>query len=324
MSETLELRKLIASGSTVALAKAITLAESSLKEHRTRAEALLKELLPISGNSLRLGISGPPGVGKSSFIEALGLKLIASGCKVAVLAVDPTSPVTGGSILGDKTRMLNLANHKNAYIRPSPSSGVQGGVARRTRESIILCEAAGYNIVLIETVGVGQSDIAVSEMTDFFIQLHQPKSGDELQGIKKGASEFADFILVTKADGDLKDAADIAKTELEQSFHYLADGRRSPEILAISAKTDLGINDLVQKIRSLESKVKGEGAFELRRRKQQSDWFDEEISIQLDQRLRESRTFKSEFEKHTDSIFEGQEIAPVAARILIDTIFKSV
>ena len=190
-----------------ALARSITLLESTRSSHRDQAESLLTALLPDVGKSFRIGITGVPGVGKSTFIEMLGLKAIEAGHRVAVLTVDPTSVVSGGSILGDKTRMEKLSSHANAFVRPSPSGGTPGGVARRTRESIYLCEAAGYDYVIVETVGVGQSELRVAQMTDFFLLLILPASGDELQGIKRGVMELADLILVNKADDDLQNAA---------------------------------------------------------------------------------------------------------------------
>ena len=200
----------ILNGSRRALARAITLAESRRRDHRLAAEALLQELLPATGKAIRLGISGVPGVGKSTFIEAFGLYLIAQGHKVAVLAVDPTSPVTGGSILGDKTRMEQLSRAPEAFIRPSPTGGTLGGVARRTREAMLLCEAAGFDVVIVETVGVGQSETAVNDLVDMFLLLLLPGGGDELQGIKKGIVEIADLICINKADSDLAEEANRA------------------------------------------------------------------------------------------------------------------
>jgi LAO/AO transport system kinase len=202
-----ELADAVISGKRRALARAITLVESSRHEHRADAKALLAQIMPNSGNAIRIGVSGVPGVGKSSFIEAFGEHIIEQGHRLAVLAVDPSSGRTGGSVLGDKTRMARLASNPSAFIRPSPSAGTLGGVARRTRESILLCEAAGYDVVLVETVGVGQSEYAVADMTDMFLLLMLPGGGDELQGMKRGIMELADLILVNKADGELRAAA---------------------------------------------------------------------------------------------------------------------
>jgi len=203
-----------------AMAKAITLLESTRADHRAQADALLTEILPLTGQSLRLGISGVPGVGKSTFIEALGLFLIERGHRVAVLAVDPSSSVSGGSILGDKTRMERLSMHERAYIRPSPSSGTLGGVAEKTREAMLVCEAAGYDIVIVETVGVGQSEIAVVGMTDMYVLLQLPNAGDDLQAIKKGVMELADLVAINKADLDVN-AATRAQAQITSSLRLL-------------------------------------------------------------------------------------------------------
>jgi LAO/AO transport system kinase len=230
-------------GDRRALARAITLVESTREDDRERAEALLERLTPKAGRSIRIGISGAPGVGKSTLIEALGLHLLNSGHRVAVLAVDPSSIRSGGSILGDKTRMAELARADGAFIRPSPAGGTLGGVARRTREAIPLCEAAGFDVILVETVGVGQSETAVSEMTDFFILLVQPGGGDELQGIKKGIMEIADLVLVTKSDGDLAAAAKRAVADYRHALRLVRPERSgwTPTAEACSATTGTGI-----------------------------------------------------------------------------------
>jgi LAO/AO transport system kinase len=234
----------IAEGDRRALARAITLIESNRADHRRQAETLLDSLLPRTGNSVRLGISGVPGVGKSTFIEAFGLHLIGRGHQVAVLAVDPSSKRSGGSILGDKTRMTELSRHQDAFIRPSPTGGTLGGVARRTREAMLACEAAGFDIVLVETVGVGQSETAVADMVDMFLLLLLPSGGDELQGIKKGIVELADLVLVNKADGDLAPAAGRAVAEYQAALHLLkpASAHWTPEVLPVSALTGHGID----------------------------------------------------------------------------------
>jgi LAO/AO transport system kinase len=231
-------------GDRRALARAITLVESTRADHRAEAEALIDAVLPAAGNSIRLGISGVPGVGKSTFIEAFGLKLVGEGHHLAVLAVDPSSRRTGGSILGDKTRMTELARHPAAFIRPSPTGGTLGGVARRTRESILLCEAAGFDVILIETVGVGQSETAVADMVDLFCLLLLPSGGDELQGIKKGIVELAELILVNKADGDLRIAADLAVADYRAALRLLRPLTPSwrPEVQAVSAVSGAGLD----------------------------------------------------------------------------------
>ena len=224
----------IKAGDRRALAKAITLVESTRADHRQQAAALLETLMPDTGKSIRLGISGVPGVGKSTFIEAFGNYLIKQGHKVAVLAVDPTSAVTGGSILGDKTRMETLAFAENAFVRPSPAGKTLGGVTRRTRESLLLCEAAGFDVILVETVGVGQSETAVADMTDMFLLLLLPAGGDELQGIKRGIMELADLILVNKSDGDQTNTAKQTKGDYAAALHFMKSrfANWQPQVLA--------------------------------------------------------------------------------------------
>ena len=234
----------IRAGDRRALARAITTVESTLPEHRVQADALLAELRPYAGHAVRVGISGPPGAGKSTFIEAFGLHLLSLGRRPAVLAVDPSSPVSGGSILGDKTRMELLARETRAFIRPSPSGGTLGGVARRTREASFVCEAAGFDTVLIETVGVGQSETAVAEMVDLFMLLLPPAGGDELQGIKKGIVELADLVVINKADGDLSAAAGRTASDYSAALHMLrpASSAWHPPVLTISAFERRGID----------------------------------------------------------------------------------
>lgn len=230
-------------GDRRALARAITLVESTRPDHRDEAELLIERVLPSAGKSIRIGLSGVPGVGKSTFIEAFGLQLTRRGHRVAVLAVDPSSRRTGGSILGDKTRMTELARDEAAFIRPSPTGGTLGGVARRTRESIILCEAAGFDVVLVETVGVGQSETAVADMVDLFCLLLLPAAGDDLQGIKKGIVELAELLLVNKADGELKNKADTAVGDYRAALRLLRpiSAEWQPEVLAVSAVTGDGL-----------------------------------------------------------------------------------
>ncbi|MCK4503159.1 MAG: methylmalonyl Co-A mutase-associated GTPase MeaB, partial [Desulfuromonadales bacterium] len=221
MSNIQQLSDGVRSGNIRSLAKAITLIESVNPSHAKDASELLDDLLPDSGNSIRIGISGVPGVGKSTFIEALGMNLLQHGHKIAILAVDPSSQLTGGSILGDKTRMEELAREKNAFIRPSPAGKTLGGVARKTRETMLLCEAAGYDVIIVETVGVGQSEIAVSSMVDFFLLLQLANAGDELQGIKKGVMEIADAILINKAEGENRPRAELARQQYVNALHLL-------------------------------------------------------------------------------------------------------
>lgn len=259
-------------GDRRALAQAITLVESTRPDHRAQADALLAELLPQTGRSVRIGISGVPGVGKSTFIEAFGLHVIGAGHKVAVLAIDPTSQRTGGSILGDKTRMEELSRHPAAFIRPSPAGRTLGGVARRTREAMLLVEAAGFDVVIVETVGVGQSETAVADMVDLFLLLLPPAGGDELQGIKKGIVELADLIVVNKADGDLAAAARHAVAEYRHALALLrqpASGWRVP-VLSCSALTGAGIDRVWSTIADYRSALGSEGGAIARRRAEQA------------------------------------------------------
>jgi LAO/AO transport system kinase len=254
-------------GEATVLARAITLVESTAEQHAAVAADLMKLLLPHRDHSVRIGITGVPGVGKSTFIEAFGLHLCELGHRVAVLVVDPTSVVSGGSILGDKTRMEKLSRHPSAYIRPSPSGGALGGVTRKTRETITLCEAAGYDVILIETVGVGQSEIAVRSMTDFFLLLALTGAGDELQGIKKGIVEMADAIAVTKADGDNLVAAERLQLELAQVLHLLAPATVGwkPEVLVCSAVQQTGIAEIWKLVEKFRSEMTSSGEWSARR-----------------------------------------------------------
>src|SRR5574337_1280669 len=246
-----------------ALAKAITLLESTRSDHRVRADALLGVLLSASGKSLRLGISGVPGVGKSTFVEALGLYLTARGHRVAVLAVDPSSSRSGGSILGDKTRMQRLAADERAFVRPSPSAGTLGGVAVRTRETMLLCEAAGYDVVLVETVGVGQSETTVADMTDFFLVLMLPGAGDELQGIKKGVLELADMIAVNKSEGEGHARAVAAVGEYRAALRIMRPPSQnwSPPVVLISGLANVGLDDMWAKVVEHRRRMEASGEF---------------------------------------------------------------
>lgn len=265
----------ILEGNRRALAKAITLVESHLPHHVEQAQILLDQVLPHSGNSLRIGISGVPGVGKSTFIEAFGLYLIEQGKKVAVLAVDPSSPLAGGSILGDKTRMEFLARDKNAFIRPSPTSGSLGGVANKTRESILLVEAAGYDVVLVETVGVGQSEYQVAGMVDFFAVLMLPNAGDELQGIKKGILELADALLINKADGDSVNLAEMTKRHYENAFHLLRQTSFwTPQVKTISSLESTHVDTVWGMMLDYELQSKKQDRFALKRARQNRNWLE--------------------------------------------------
>ncbi len=271
-----ELAEGVVAGNRRSLARAITLTESTRSEDAAHAQELLKTLLPHSGRGVRIGISGVPGAGKSTFIESFGLYLVEQGRRVAVLAVDPSSSISGGSILGDKTRMQKLSQAEQAYIRPSPSSGIAGGVNRRTREAMLVCEAAGYDTVLVETVGVGQSEIEVASMTDFFMLIMLPNAGDELQGIKKGILELADCLVVNKIDTD-KAAAGRTASQLKTALHFMRP--RTPDwtipILMCSALENLGLPKVLESIEEFGRVTKSEspdGVFNTRRRNQNRDW----------------------------------------------------
>lgn len=275
LPDTETLTRGLLAGNRAQLARAITLVESRAPKHRASARALMQAILPHTGGALRVGLTGVPGAGKSTFIETLGMMLCRRGQKVAVLAVDPSSSRTGGSILGDKTRMEDLSRHENAFIRPSPSGSSLGGVAARTREALLLCEAAGYDVVLVETVGVGQSETAVRTMTDFFLLLQIAGAGDELQGIKKGVIELADAIVVNKADGENRLRAQLAKVEYNKVLHFLhpfTPGWK-PKALTCSALHSDGIEEIWTLIEGFREQLLESGVFEARRREQNADWF---------------------------------------------------
>jgi len=265
-----DLAEKIISGNRRSIAKAITLIESSRGDHQDDAQALLNELLPHTGNALRLGLTGIPGVGKSTFVESFGTMLTAKGIKIAVLAVDPSSQITGGSILGDKTRMEELARDPNAFIRPTPSKGTLGGTARYTREAMMVLEAAGYDVIIVETVGVGQSEVAVSNMVDMFLLLLSPGGGDELQGIKRGIMEIADLVIVNKADGDFENAAKIASSDVINALHLMKPKSEnwSVDTLLTSALNKKGLDIVWQKIIEFKNAMQKSGEFDSKRSEQ--------------------------------------------------------
>ncbi len=279
----------ILQGDRALLARAITLIESSHPDHQRQAQDLLLALLPHTGNAQRIGITGVPGVGKSTMIESLGLFLTKLGKRVAVLAVDPSSSRSGGSILGDKTRMQNLSVDPNAFIRPSPTSGTLGGVTKKTRETMALCEAAGFDVILVETVGVGQSETAVSEMVDFFVCLMLPGAGDELQGIKKGVLEIADMICVNKADGDNEIRANQAASQYRAALHILTpqSPNWSPPVLTISGLTGQGLDRLWQTILDHFQTLSKSGEWQEKRANQAVKWMHEMVEHQLLSALKE-------------------------------------
>ncbi|WP_064090902.1 methylmalonyl Co-A mutase-associated GTPase MeaB [Rossellomorea aquimaris] len=270
-----ELKEGILKGERSFLAKAITLIESNAEEHYKAGQQLLQELLPYTGNSLRLGITGVPGAGKSTFIEEFGEMLCKEGHHVAVLAIDPSSSISGGSILGDKTRMEQLSKNPKAFVRPSPTAGTLGGVHRKTNETLLLCEAAGYDLIIIETVGVGQSEVMVRQMVDFFLLLVITGAGDELQGMKKGIMELADALLVNKADGENKHLAEKTKRELNQILHFLIPATKGwgSKAYTCSALKNEGLQEMWEVIKEFETMTKKNGVFEERRNLQKQEWF---------------------------------------------------
>lgn len=302
-----------------ALAKTITLLESSRNDHRRRARRVLQALLPHARTTIRVGISGAPGTGKSTFIEALGLHLLERGHRVAVLAVDPSSTVSGGAILGDKTRMEYLSRSPDAYIRPSPSAGTLGGVAEKTRETMLVCEAAGFDVIIIETVGVGQSEIAVSGIVDAFVLLQLPNTGDDLQAIKKGIVELADIVVINKADIDPGAAAQ-ARAQLESALGMLrhASSRWSPPVVTVSALEKRGVADFWQEIDRYRAVMDNSGEFTARRRRQALTWMWELIDHGLRQRFREHPAVRTELEQLSQAVELGEMTPAAAANRLLD------
>jgi LAO/AO transport system kinase len=304
----------IRAGDRAVLSRAITLIESKRADHRRSAAALMQALVGTTGKAVRVGITGAPGVGKSTTIDALGTMLTKQGRKVAVLAVDPSSRRTGGSILADKTRMARLANDANAFIRPSPASGTLGGVAARTRETVLLCEAAGYDVVLVETIGVGQSEIAVADMTDFFLLLMLPGAGDELQGLKKGVVELADMIAVNKADGDNVPRAKAAAAEYRAALHILTprSANWSPPVVTYSALTGEGVAALWAHILHHREKLTAAGELASRRAEQQVKWMWAMLEERLFAPLRSDRSIKAALTSIEAEVAAGT-LAPAAA-----------
>ncbi len=310
-----------------AIAKAITLLESTRADHRAQADELLTALLPSTGKSFRLGISGVPGVGKSTFIEVLGLYLINQGHRVAVLTIDPSSTVSGGSILGDKTRMEKLSMQERAYIRPSPSSGTLGGVTEKTREAMLVCEAAGYDVVIVETVGVGQSETAVANMTDMFVLMQLPNAGDDLQAIKKGVMELADLVLINKADID-PHAATRARAQITSSLRLLGlhgnpqnmhhdEKIWHPQVIQLSALLGQGVDTFWAAVLQFKSLQMDRGKFAARRQQQSLAWMWERIDAGLKQAFRHNPQVQALLPELTQAVLEGRMAASTAARNML-------
>lgn len=310
----------IIAGDRRALARAITLVESTRDDHRQAAERLLEHLLPQTGGSVRIGISGVPGVGKSTFIETFGRHIIAEGHKLAVLAVDPSSQRSGGSILGDKTRMEELGRSPDAFIRPTPTSGTLGGVARRTREAMLLCEAAGFDTIIVETVGVGQSETAVAGLVDMFVLLLLPSGGDELQGLKKGIVEIADLLVVNKADGDLEKAAGRSAAEYANALHVLtpASAHWTPGVMTCSALENRGVVEVWHQVTGFVETMQAAGAFSARREHQARGWMWSAVDEALRAAFRADSQVQALLGPLEDEVAAGATTPSRAARALLD------
>lgn len=304
----------------VMLAKTITLIESNSKTHQLKAQEVLTKILPQTGNSLRIGITGIPGAGKSTFIETFGQFLIKHGKKVAVLTIDPSSTVTKGSILGDKTRMEKLSREPNCFIRPSPSGGTLGGVARKSRETMLLCEAAGYDVILIETVGVGQSETTVRSMVDFFLLVLIPGGGDELQGIKKGIMELADAVAINKADGELEKKANIAKSDYSNALHYISPATKGWQTQAYTCSSlkGTGIEEIWNVIATFQEKTKESGIFQQRRKEQSLYWVYSMIEEELKHIFYSNPAIKDELPTIKNAVSEGSMLPTTAAEYLLE------
>lgn len=316
----------ILDGNRVALSQAITLIESSKRDHQEVAQAIIEKCLPHAGNGVRIGITGVPGVGKSTFIETFGKLITKKGNKLAVLAIDPSSEKTKGSILGDKTRMEELSVDKDAFIRPSPSAGSLGGVARKTRESVILCEAAGFNVTFIETVGVGQSETAVHSMVDYFLLLMLAGAGDELQGIKRGIMEMADGIAITKADGDNKYKADAARVQYESALHLFPanEYRWTPPVHSCSAVTKEGMASVWNAIEEYVAITRNSGYFSKKRNEQSKYWMYQSIEEKLKEEFYSNEEVKAELNITEEKVLGGKVSSFIGAANLLDRYFKNI
>ncbi len=315
----------ILKGDVSILSRAVTLVESINPSHQTIAQELLEKCLPYSGKSIRIGISGVPGAGKSTSIDAFGMHVLQKGGKLAVLAIDPSSERSKGSILGDKTRMEELSCHPNSFIRPSPSAGSLGGVARKTRETIILCEAAGFDKIFVETVGVGQSEIAVHSMVDFFLLIQLAGTGDELQGIKRGIMEMADGIVINKADGDNLEKAKFAANQFRNALHLFPapDSGWQPKVLTYSGFYKLGIKEIWDMIEEYMAFVKKNGYFDYHRNQQSKYWMYESINESLQSNFYRNEEVKQMLQDYESRVLEGSVTSFVAAKKLLDTYFDA-
>jgi len=314
----------ILKGDITVLSRAVTLVESQVPEHQAIAQEVIEKCLPHAGNSRRIGITGVPGAGKSTSIDVFGLHVLRDGGKLAVLAIDPSSERTKGSILGDKTRMEKLSVHPNAFIRPSPSAGSLGGVARKTRETIVLCEAAGYNNIFVETVGVGQSETAVHSMVDFFLLIQLAGTGDELQGIKRGIMEMADGIVINKADGDNIDRAMLAKAQFQSALHLFPPTTSGwmPEVLTYSGYYELGIKEVWDMIDRYFAYVKGNGFFEKRRMDQEKYWMYETIDEHLKANFYRDEEIEAMLKIKEQNVLNCRQSSFLAAREVLDYYFE--
>ncbi|KAA6340580.1 putative GTPase [termite gut metagenome] len=316
----------IIKGNVTVLSQAVTLIESIKIEHQTIAQAVIEKCLPYSGNSIRVGISGVPGAGKSTSIDVFGLHVLEKGGKLAVLAIDPSSERSKGSILGDKTRMEQLSVHPNSFIRPSPSAGSLGGVARKTRETIILCEAAGFDKIFVETVGVGQSETAVHSMVDFFLLIQLAGTGDELQGIKRGIMEMADGIVINKADENNVDKANLAATQFRNALHLfpLPNSGFTPQVLTYSGFYNIGIKEIWDMIYEYFDFVKVNGYFEYRRNEQSKYWMYESINEQLKGNFYNNKKIKTELREKEQQVLNAELTSFAAAKRLLDIYFEEI
>ncbi len=316
-----KLAEAVFAGDRRALARAVTLVESSRKDHQIRAAELMEHLSPLSGTSIRIGISGAPGVGKSTFIEAFGNHLLGLDHRVAVLSVDPTSSLSGGSILGDKTRMPGLARQQAAFIRPSPAGDTLGGVARHTRECIVVCEAGGFDVVIVETVGVGQSETAVADMADMFVLLLPPDAGDELQGIKRGIIELADLVLVNKADGEFEAHAQRTAAEYANALRLIRP--RSPDwevpVRTCSALTGTGVPEVWSLVEKYRTSMGDSGELAARRAEQARSWLWDEVSAELIDALKANAEVRKRLPEVERLVIEGALTPAAAARSLVET-----